>query len=42
MTKVKIEPGVCGLVTAVQASSDDGQTVELRVSSACAAVREMM
>ena len=42
MTKVKIEPGICGLVTAVEAISEDEQEVKLTVKSGCNAVRDMM
>ncbi len=41
MTKVKIDPGVCGLVTTVEACANDEQEVTLQVKSACAAVRNM-
>ena len=41
MTKVTINPGVCGLVTKVEAVSEDGQDVTLKVSSACKAVQGM-
>ncbi len=41
MTKVKINPGVCGLVTAVEATSPDGFTVELNVRSGCDSVNGM-
>ena len=40
MTKVKINPGVCGLVTAVEANSEDGMDVTLTVKSGCDAVNE--
>lgn len=42
MTKVSIEPGICGFTTLVTASSDDGQDVKLSVASGCAAVQAMM
>jgi hypothetical protein len=43
MTKVKIEPGVCGFLTAVEAQADEDQTeVQLTVKSGCDAVRKMM
>ncbi len=42
MTKVTINPGVCGLVTTVEAESEDGMEVTLRVKSGCSAVRQMM
>ncbi len=41
MTKVKINPGVCGLVTAVEAVSEDGMDVTLTVKSGCEAVNKM-
>lgn len=42
MTKVMIDPGVCGLVTRVTADSEDGMEVTLRVDSTCDAVKQMM
>lgn len=44
MTKVKIDPGICGLITQVEAQStetDDGIEVKVKVNSACAAVQKM-
>lgn len=38
MTKVTIEPGVCGFTARVTADSEDGQTVRLTISSGCGAV----
>ena len=42
MTKVKIDPGVCNLLTTVQAASDDGMEVTVTVKSACPSVQNMM
>ena len=42
MTKVLIEPGVCGLITTVTAVSEDQQEVTLKVVSGCESVRKMM
>ena len=42
MTRVVIEPGVCGFTAAVTAASQDQQEVELSVVSDCQAVRQMM
>lgn len=41
MTKVKIEPGVCGLITHVEAESEDGMDVAIKISSDCKAVQQM-
>lgn len=41
MTKVKIDPGVCGLITAVEAESEDGMEVTLKVKSGCESIRKM-
>ena len=41
MTKVKIDPGVCGLVTAVEASSEDQMEVRVKVKSGCESIRRM-
>jgi hypothetical protein len=35
MTKVTIEPGVCGFTTTVTATTEDGQHVRLGVESTC-------
>ena len=44
MTKVMIEPGICGLVTAVEAQADSEDETELtvKVRSGCENVRNMM
>lgn len=42
MTKVKIDPGICGLVTGVEAHSDDQMSVKVEVQSGCDSVRAMM
>ena len=41
MTKVKINPGVCGFITAVEAASKDGMEVKLSVRSGCESVVKM-
>ncbi|MCL2884102.1 MAG: hypothetical protein FWF49_01275 [Oscillospiraceae bacterium] len=41
MTKVTINPGVCGFVTAVEAVSEDGMEVKLRIKSGCEPVRKI-
>lgn len=42
MTKVTINPGVCGLITTAEAHSEDQMEVELTVKSGCEVVRNMM
>ena len=42
MTKVTIHPGVCGLVTSVEAHSDDQMEVAVTVKSGCESIRKMM
>ena len=42
MTKVKINPGVCGLITEVEAVSEDGLDVTLKIRSGCKSVHEML
>ena len=42
MTKVKIDVGICGLMTVAEANSEDGMEVTLRVQSDCESVRNMM
>ena len=41
MTKVKINPGVCGFDTYVEASSEDGMEVSITVASGCESVQKM-
>lgn len=41
MAKVQVNPGVCGLITTIQATGDDDQTVTLNVESACAYIMAM-
>ncbi len=42
MKTVRINPGVCGLATTVQADSEDGMEVKIKVASGCESVRRMM
>ena len=42
MTKVSIDPGICGFKTTVTAHSEDQQEVEIKVSSGCHSVMNMM
>ena len=42
MTKVKIDPGICGFITAVDASSEDGMEGKVRVRTGCKSVKGMM
>ncbi len=42
MTKVTIHPGVCGLVTRVEARSEDQMEVKLRIDSACPSIGAML
>lgn len=41
MKKVLIQPGVCGLSTRVEANSEDGMEVQVKIVSACEAVRNI-
>lgn len=41
MTKVTIHPGVCGLITSVEACSDDQMEVRLTLKSACESIQKM-
>lgn len=41
MTKVKIQPGICGLITNVTAQSEDQIDVTVSVNSACESVKKM-
>lgn len=42
MTRVEINPGVCGFVTTVTAVSEDEQEVTVTVTSGCASIQKMM
>lgn len=41
MTKVMIDPGICNLLTSVEAISEDGMEVTLKVKSGCVSINEM-
>ena len=43
MTKVSINPGICGLITNVEVEADeDGMEIKLKVDSLCQAVKTLM
>ncbi len=42
MTKVMIDPGVCGFITSVEAHSEDQMDVQVTVKSGCESIRSMM
>ena len=42
MTKVRINPGVCGLVTTVEAEAGEDTEVKVRVQSDCPSIMKMM
>ena len=42
MTKVRIEPGICGFTAIAEAEAAEDFMEHLRVASGCAAVQEMM
>ena len=42
MTKVTINPGPCGFVTAVECVSEDGMDAKVAVKSGCQSIRDMM
>ena len=44
MTKVKIEPGICGFTTTVRCTADEDDDTELtvRVATGCESVKKMM
>jgi hypothetical protein len=42
MTKVKIEPGICGFTTVVTADTNEDEDVTVKVASGCASVKKMM
>lgn len=42
MTKVKIEPGICGFTTMITADTNEDEEVALKVSTGCESVKKMM
>lgn len=42
MAKVLIEPGVCGLKTQLEITSDDGMAVIIKGSSMCESIQEII
>lgn len=42
MTKLKAEPGICGMTAIVSADCADGETVTISVESPCPAIQKMM
>ena len=41
MTKVKIDPGICNLITSVEAHSEDQMEVTVKVKSGCESINKM-
>lgn len=41
MTKVLIQPGPCGLDTQVEAISEDGMEVQVKIASGCESINKM-
>ena len=41
MTKVRIDPGICGLKTLVSARAEDETAVTVQISSACPSIQAM-
>jgi len=41
MTKVKIDPGICNLITSVEANSEDQMEVKVKVKSGCESINKM-
>jgi len=41
MTKVQINPGICGFVASVEAVSEDQQMVNLNIKSGCSGIRKL-
>lgn len=42
MTKVRVEPGICGFTTTVTADTNEDEEVVLKVSTGCESVKNMM
>lgn len=41
MTRVKIDPGICGLNTKVEAAAEDETAVKVKIYSACPSIQAM-
>ena len=41
MTKVRIDPGICGLKTVVEAAASDETEVTVKIRSACPSIKKM-
>jgi hypothetical protein len=41
MIRLDIDPGICGLQTRLQASSDDGRLVRLNIESQCPSIQAL-
>lgn len=41
MTKVKIEPGICGLITIVEAKSEDQEFAKIKIESHCEEIKKL-
>ena len=41
MTKVRIDPGICGLITEAEARAENETQVKVRIVSACKSIRDM-
>ena len=41
MTKVMVNPGICGFVTSVTAESEDQMEVKVQVRSGCKSIKQM-
>ena len=42
MTKVKVEPGICGLTAVITADSEDGMEAEVHVETQCKMIGALM
>lgn len=41
MTKVVVDPGICGFLITIQAKSDDMQHVKIKISTECPNIKEV-
>ncbi|MBC7958486.1 MAG: hypothetical protein H7X94_01355 [Vallitaleaceae bacterium] len=41
MNRVKIEPGICGLITSAEFTSEDQQQVMIKISTECEHIQKM-
>jgi len=41
MAKINVQPGICGLPSDIEVTSDDGMTAQIKVETACEHIKNM-